>query len=110
MKPHIKSIIEKLIEGYHLPSKSCSCGCNTCESVGNKGPILNENLISPKPISNNLQYHIDSKKPLTENTFRYGSQAFLDLWREARHLYVREVIHLLNHNTTQNSPVKLIFY
>jgi len=94
MKPRIKSIIENLIEGYHLPSKSCSCGCNTCENVGNKGPILNENLISPKPISNNLKYHIDNKKSLTENTFRYGSQAFLDLWKEARHLYVREFIHL----------------
>jgi len=35
-----------------------------------------------------------NKLPLTENTFRYGSKAFLNLWSEARYLYLREIIHV----------------
>jgi hypothetical protein len=41
-----------------------------------------------------MKYHIDNKKPLIDNTFRYGSKAFLDLWTEARYLYSREAIDL----------------
>jgi hypothetical protein len=37
---------------------------------------------------------VNKKLPLTENTFRYGSKSFLDLWSEARYLYLREVIHV----------------
>jgi hypothetical protein len=43
-------------------------------------------------MTEHLQYHIDSKLPLSENTFRYGSKAFLDLWAEARYLYSREAV------------------
>ena len=45
-------------------------------------------------MTENMKYHIDGKKPLIENTFRYGSKAFLDLWAEARYLYSRDVIDL----------------
>ena len=41
-----------------------------------------------------MRYHVENKLPLTENTFRYGSKSFLDLWAEARYLYVREAIHV----------------
>jgi hypothetical protein len=41
-----------------------------------------------------MKYHIDNKKPLIENTFRYGSKSFLDLWAEARYLYSRDAINL----------------
>jgi hypothetical protein len=37
---------------------------------------------------------VQNQLPLTENTFRYGSKSFLDLWSEARYLYVREIIHV----------------
>lgn len=67
----------------------CSCGCNTC---GGKAPLLNEGITFQQPLSENLLYHIKNKKPLTENTFRYGSSAFLDLWKEARTLYSRNVL------------------
>jgi hypothetical protein len=43
-------------------------------------------------MTDNMKYHIDNKKPLTENTFRYGSKAFLDLWAEARFLYSRNAV------------------
>lgn len=67
----------------------CSCGCNTC---GTKAPLLNEGTTFKQPLSENLLYHIKNKKPLTENTFRYGSPAFLNLWKEARTLYSRNII------------------
>jgi hypothetical protein len=67
----------------------CSCGCNTCET---KAPLLTEGVLFQQPISENLLYHIKNGKPLTENTFRYGSNAFLNLWKEARTLYSRNIL------------------
>ena len=89
--------LRKLIkEVLSTPPKkdSCNCGCHTCENVGNSGVVLNESLVKKDILSENLQYHMDNKLPLTENTFRYGSEAFLNLWAEARYLYVREAIHV----------------
>ena len=34
-----------------------------------------------------LQYHIDNKLPLCENVYRYSSDSFLQLFREARELF-----------------------
>jgi len=67
----------------------CSCGCNTCET---KAPLLTEGILFQQPISENLLYHIKNGKPLTENTFRYGSTAFINLWKEARTLYSRDIL------------------
>ena len=67
----------------------CSCGCNTCET---KAPLLTEGVLFQQPISENLLYHIKNGKPLTENTFRYGSTAFINLWKEARTLYSRNIL------------------
>jgi len=74
--------------------KDCNCGCNTCENVGNEGVLLNESVAPKQILSENLQYHVHNKLPLTENTFRYGSQSFINLWAEARALYLREIIHV----------------
>ena len=84
--------IKKLIKEALLNHKhDFGCGCNgKCA----KAPMLNENLGSKVIMTENMQYHIDNKKPLTENTFRYGSKAFLDLWAEARYLYSRDAINL----------------
>jgi hypothetical protein len=89
--------LHKLIkEVLSTPPKkdSCSCGCHSCENVGNSGVVLNESLVKKDILSDNLRYHVDNKLPLTENTFRYGSKSFLDLWAEARALYLREIIHV----------------
>jgi hypothetical protein len=89
--------LKKLIkEVLSTPPKkdSCNCGCHTCENVGNPGVVLNENISKSIILTENLQYHVQNQLPLTENTFRYGSKAFLDLWSEARYLYVREIIHV----------------
>ena len=89
--------LRKLIkEALSTPPKkdSCSCGCHSCENVGNPGVVLNEGIAPKEILSENLRYHVDNKLPLTENTFRYGSEAFLNLWAEARALYLREIIHV----------------
>ena len=89
--------LRKLIkEVLSTPPKKdeCNCGCHTCENVGNPGVLINESLNRKVILSENLQYHVDNQLPLTENTFRYGSEAFLNLWSEARYLYVREIIHV----------------
>lgn len=89
--------IQRLIrEVLSTPPKkdTCNCGCHSCENVGNPGPVLNENLNAKITLSENMKYHVDNKLPLAENTFRYGSEAFLDLWAEARYLYSRNAIHV----------------
>ena len=84
--------INKLIKEALLNHKhDCGCGCHgKCA----KAPMLNENIGAKVIMTENMQYHIDNKKSLTENTFRYGSKAFLDLWAEARYLYSRDAINL----------------
>jgi hypothetical protein len=72
----------------------CNCGCHSCENVGNPGPVLNENLGTKIIMTENMQHHVDNKLPLTENAFRYGSEAFINLWTEARTLYEQKAIFL----------------
>jgi hypothetical protein len=91
-KTHLKQLIKEVY--HHVTEEKCSCGCNTCENVGNAGVILNESIAPREILSENLRYHVENKLPLTENTFRYGSKSFLNLWAEARSLYLREVIHV----------------
>ena len=45
-------------------------------------------------ISDNLKYHVDSNITLSENLFRYGSDAYLDLINEARELWKNGVLDL----------------
>ena len=71
--------------------KECDCGCGGCND---NGTTLNENINKRVVMTENMQYHVQNQLPLTENTFRYGSKAFLDLWSEARYLYVRDAINV----------------
>lgn len=84
----LKKLIKEVLE-----SRKPDCGCGCGDKCG-KAPILNENLQSRILMTENMKYHIDNKKPLIENTFRYGSEAFLNLWAEARFLYSRDAISL----------------
>jgi hypothetical protein len=76
------------------PKEKCDCGCGGCDGSSNTGVILNESIAPKEILSENLRYHVANKLPLTENTFRYGSESFLNLWAEARALYLREIIHV----------------
>ena len=46
-------------------------------------------------ISEAVKYHLDNKRPITENIFRAGSEAFFDLINEVRYLYESNKIELL---------------
>ena len=56
--------------------------------------LLNENI----KISSNFKYHLNKKLPLHENIFRYGSDAQLQLFKEARELYNKGLLYLNSHD------------
>ena len=89
-----KARLKHLIKEVYLKKDTCNCGCHSCDNVGNPGVVLNESIAPKEILSENLRYHVDNQLPLTENTFRYGSESFLNLWAEARSLYLREIIHV----------------
>ena len=91
-KTRLKKLIKETLQD--TTKKKCSCGCNKCKTTGKSGVMLNESIAPKQILSENLQYHVTNQIPLTENTFRYGSEAFLNLWAEARALYLREIIHV----------------
>lgn len=77
----------------------CSCGCNTCET---KKPILNEVILKQRLLSEGLLYHIKNERPIYNNIYRYGSEKYLELFKEVRHLYSRGLITL---NTTDEEII-----
>jgi len=85
----LKKLINEVITKRN--SKDCGCGCNGTAKCFD-APILNENLASREILSEGLAYHINNKKPLTENVYRAGSEEYFNLWSEARALYVRGII------------------
>jgi hypothetical protein len=91
-----KTRLRQLIKEVLLtpPKEKCDCGCGGCDGSSNSGVTLNESLVKKDILSENLRYHVVNQLPLTENTFRYGSESFLNLWAEARSLYLREIIHV----------------
>jgi hypothetical protein len=80
--------LKKLIKEV-LANKDC---CTATKPT--KAPILNESIQSRTLMTENMQYHIDNKKPLYETTITYGSSGYINLWAEARYLYLREIIDL----------------
>ncbi len=59
-------------------------GCSNCSRP--KAPLLTEST-NPELLNEHVLYHVVNKLPITENTFRYGSFAFLKLWDNVRQLY-----------------------
>ena len=89
------SRLRNLIKGVlSTPPKQKNNDCCNFKKRINKGKTLNENINKRVVMTENMQYHVQNQLPLTENTFRYGSKAFLDLWSEARYLYVRDAINV----------------
>jgi hypothetical protein len=80
--------LRKLIREV-LENKDC---CTATKPT--KAPILNEGMQSRVLMTENMQYHIDNKKPLYETTLPYGSKEYLDLWVEARYLYSRGALNV----------------
>ena len=93
----LQKLIQETLAGYKKPAKkSCSCGCNTCDTDKAKPMSLNENMAPKEILSEGLKYHIDKKQPLTENVYRAGSEKYFDLWAEARALYSRGILEINN--------------
>jgi hypothetical protein len=69
----------------------CSCGCNTCDT---KKPIINETILKQGLLSEGLLYHVKTERPIYDNIYRYGSEKYLELFKEVRHLYSRNLIEL----------------
>jgi hypothetical protein len=65
--------------------------------------ILNEN----QDISKNLSYHIENNLSLTEGIFRYSSDAYLNLFNEARKLHNANKINLceLDKHLIENTDI-----
>ena len=64
------------------------CNCNT------QAPILNESKAPRKLLSSNLQYYIDNDIPLTESNNGMNSTQYLEVIKEARSLYSRNLLEL----------------
>jgi len=81
------------VDGKEIVKENmCKCGCNTCDTP--KAPLLNESLVKRQALSEGLNYHVSKAIPLTENVYRAGSDNYFKLWREARDLYVRDLLEV----------------
>ena len=58
--------------------------CSDCIKNSVKPPIL---LESKQTISEGLKYHLDNNCPISQPIYRYGSEAYFKLFKEARQLF-----------------------
>jgi hypothetical protein len=89
---NLKELIREVLLTNSI-KPDCGCGCKGTAKCF-EAPILNENLKARVIMTENMQYHIDAKKPLYETTLPYGSKEYLNLWAEARYLYSRGALNL----------------
>ena len=84
----LRSLIKEVLS--QPKKKDCGCGCNDC---GGNAPILTEGKVKHL-ISEGLKHHIDKKISLFESVYRIGSEKHLELIREARALWIRDIIEV----------------
>jgi hypothetical protein len=89
---NLKELIREVLLTNSI-KPDCGCGCKGTAKCFD-APILNENLKARIVMTENMQYHIDAKKPLFETTLPYGSKEYLNLWAEARYLYSRGALNV----------------
>jgi len=58
--------------------------CEACVKNSVEPPVL---LESKQNISEGLQYHLDNNLPISQPIYRYGSEAYFKLFKEARQLF-----------------------
>ncbi len=64
----------------------CYCGCDDCKCGRDENVKKASDFINTI-FSESLKYHLDNNKPITENIFRPGSEAFYEVIKEARQLF-----------------------
>jgi hypothetical protein len=82
----------------------CQCGelenyCDACDRVSSQCVCDDSNVKSVEDFMNvlfseSLKYHLDNNKPITENIFRPGSEAFYNVIKEARQLFDNKKVQL----------------
>jgi hypothetical protein len=65
----------------------CYCGCDDCECDNIVDDIQKASDLINSQLSENMKFHLNNKKPITENIFRPGSEAFFQVIKEARLLF-----------------------
>lgn len=66
--------------------EGCYCECENCKCVSDEN-IKKASEFVNTIFSESLKYHLDNNKPITENIFRPGSEAFFNVIKEARQLF-----------------------
>ena len=64
----------------------CNCECQECK-CGSDDNVKTASQFVNTLFSESLKYHLDNNKPVTENIFRPGSEAFFSVIKEARELF-----------------------
>jgi hypothetical protein len=72
----------------------CDCGCDDCQCGEVDVQVIPASQFISNDISEGLKYHLDNNKPVTENIYRPGSEAFYEVIKEARKLFERGSINL----------------
>jgi hypothetical protein len=93
-------------EGCNCGCEDCQCGeledyCDSCDRVSSQCVCDDQNVQKASDfvsaiLSESLKYHLDNNKPVTENIFRPGSEAFYQVIKEARHLFDAGKVNLCN--------------
>jgi len=69
----------------------CDCGCGNCTCGDVQHPeevqVLPASQFVNNMFSESLKFHLDNNKPITENIFRPGSDAFYEVIKEARQMF-----------------------
>jgi hypothetical protein len=77
--------LEDYCDSCDRVSSQCVCDDSEVKSVGDFMNVI---------FSESIKYHLDNNKPITENIYRPGSDAFFDVIREARQLFESNKIEL----------------
>ena len=72
----------------------CDCGCDDCECGQEDVQVILASQFVSSLFSESLKYHLDNNKPITENIYRPGSDAFYDVIKEARQLFEKGSVKL----------------
>jgi hypothetical protein len=66
--------------------EGCYCGCDDCKCDTDENVKKASDFVNVI-FSESLKYHLENNKPITENIFRPGSEAFYQVIKEARQLF-----------------------
>lgn len=66
--------------------EGCNCGCQDCKCVSDDNVKTASQFVNTL-FSESIKYHLENDKPITENIFRPGSEAFFNVIKEARELF-----------------------